>query len=147
MKATTRALSLAGAFSLVAVSLTGCAAQMTTDEACTYLDTEVSAYLDGVEDDLNEASEEFDVDEVISIQKTMLDEFESIGDGVNNAEVKASFGKLISLTKETIPYFEKVFNDDDMGVLESDEYKDLDERGYAAGEELGKLCPTVTITP
>lgn len=147
MKATTRVVSLAGAFSLVLVSLTGCAAQMTTDEACTYLDTEINTYLDTVDEDLTAASEEFDLDKIITIQKTMIDEFESIGNGVNNAEVKASFGEFISLTKETIPFFEKMFKDDDMGVLESDEYKELDARGIAAGEKLGKLCPTVSITP
>lgn len=147
MKATTRALSLTGAFTLVVVALTGCAAPMTTEEACTYLDTEITAYMDTVDDDLTAASEDFDLDKIITIQKTMLDKFETIGNDVNNAEVKSSFGTFISLTKETIPFLEKMFKDDDMSVLDSDEFKDLDERGLAAGEELGKLCPTVSITP
>lgn len=139
MRTSTRVLSMAGAFTLAAVALTGCAASMTKEQACDYLETEITAYTATVQDDLTEASKESDLDKIVEIRKTMLAKYVSIGNGANNAEVKASFFTLTSAMEEIFPHMEKLVDDPTAKVGE--DYTDVIDRINDAGEKFSKVCP------
>lgn len=148
MKTNTRALSLAGAFTLMAVSLTGCgsaASSQTALEACDYLVTEFSEYLPTVQGELAELTLAGDMNEVIVFQKGLIVKYESFDKGIHNPEVKAAYGELLSIVKETVPLMEKMIEDPSFVV--SDEYSDFNERADVAAAGLDKVCPGAAIIP
>lgn len=143
MKTSTRVLSLAGAFSLVVVALTGCTAPQTKEEACTYLNEEVTTYSETVQKDMTDAMKDGDEAKYVELVKGMVVKYESIGNGVNNAEVKASYSKLVSIMKEMVPFLEKMVADPSSGM--SDDFNDVSERGSKASDEFAKVCPNVDM--
>lgn len=139
MRTNTRVLPLAGALTLVVGALTGCAASMTTEQACDYLETEITAYTATVQDDLAEVSTDSDLTEAVELRKTMLEKYESIGNGVNNAEVRASFLSLTTAMKEVFPLLDEMV--DDPASVPSEDFDAVTERISDAGMEFSEVCP------
>lgn len=143
MKAINRALSIAGAFTLFAVALTGCAAPQSKEDACAYLNKEVTSYSKSAQKDMTDAMTKGDEAKYVELVKGMVLKYEAIGNGVNNAEVKASYGKLVSIMKEMIPYLDKMIKDPAAGA--GKDFKDISERGTKASDEFAKVCPNVDM--
>ncbi len=157
MRLTTRTLCVTGAITFGALALAGCAGPQSLplpqlpklpqsqEEACQSLETKVKAYSATVEEDLTAAKEEKDLSKLIEIEKKMLSEFKSIGNGVSNPEVKEPYLNLISITQEMIPYLEKMLEDPTAAA--GDDFEALADRATKAGESFGKVCPGVSSGP
>lgn len=139
MKATTRALSIVGAFALAVGTLTACSTAMTQEEACAYIDTEGTAYVESMDEKLKSISSE-KPEEVMKLQKEMINKLDSIGNGIGNDTVKAPYKKLVSTAKGMMDLSEKILKDP--SALSGDDYSNIMQDMSDATAEFAKVCPT-----
>lgn len=139
MKATTRALSIAGAFALVVGALTGCSSvkPMTQEEACTYLQTEGTAYMKTMEEKLSDTSS-MDPQKALKLQGEMLNKLDSIGNGVGHADVKTKYKAAVGAAKDLMTLSEKAMKDP--SVMMGDQAQKALTHLTEASDEFQAVC-------
>lgn len=155
---TTRALSLAGAFAIVAIALSGCASAeptnagedtkpadakvqevtQTQEEACDYISTELTKYTDSKSAEVDEAAKSLDYESLVAVQKEGIAAMSDIRDGVENVAVKDAFAGVVTISEESIPMMEAILADPTAEV--DQEFAD---RASAVYESFDEVCPGV----